>query len=95
MTGAAVSEGTHHAPHPATTAAHATLWPMDTPINIHTVTHPTSLVASHPPLATSTTDITHVTIPWTGSSITPATPIALHMKHSQEKPSHTQDLQPP
>ena len=31
-TGAAVSEGTHHAPHPAIAAAHATHWPMDTPL---------------------------------------------------------------
>ena len=35
------------------------------------------------------------TIPQTGASITPATPTTLHRKHSQEKPSHVQDFQPP
>ena len=32
VTGAAVSEGTCHAPCPATRAAHATLWLMNTPL---------------------------------------------------------------
>ena len=36
MTGVAVSEGTHHAPHAATAAALTVLWPMDAPITTHT-----------------------------------------------------------
>ena len=33
MTGvAAVPEGTHNAPHPATTVVCAALWPMDAPV---------------------------------------------------------------
>ena len=63
VTGAAVSEGTHHHPHPATTATHTTLWAMDVPIVTHTVTHPTGTVEPHPTLATSPADVTHATIP--------------------------------
>ena len=47
VTGAAAfSEGTHHAPHPVTTMAHAALWLLDAPIAICTVTHQTD---SHTP----------------------------------------------
>ena len=85
-TEAAVSEGTHCIPHPATTAAHAPLWLMDIPITIHVVTHPTSIVAPHLALTTSTADVTYTTIPWTGASLNSAPLTALHRKHSQEKP---------
>ena len=34
----AVPEGTHHAPYPADTVAHATLRPMDAPITTHAIT---------------------------------------------------------
>ena len=40
MTEAAVSEGTSHAPHPATAAARTTLQPMDSPITTHTMNQP-------------------------------------------------------
>ena len=65
LTGATVSEGTHCTPHPATTAVCATLQLMDTPITTCAVTHPTSIVAPHPTLATSPIDITHAIIPQT------------------------------
>ena len=94
-TGAAVSEYTHCAPHQATTEAHAALWLMDAPTAIHTMTHPTGIVTPHPPFATSPKDITHAIIPPAGAGLTPVTLTALHRKHSQERTSHTQDLQPP
>ena len=62
MTGAVVSEGTHCTPHPTTTAAHNTLWLMDAPIAICTITHSTSIVTCHPTLATFSADITHATM---------------------------------
>ena len=65
LTGAAVSEGTHHAPHPATTAACATLQLMDAPIAICALTHPTGIVESHSTFTTSPRGITHATFPWT------------------------------
>ena len=95
VTGAAVSEGTHHTPHPATAVAYATLWLIDAPIAICIMTHPTNIVTPHPALNISSRDVTHATIPQTRASLTPLTPTTLHRKHSQEKPSHTQDLQPP
>ena len=95
LTGEAVSEGTHHTPHPATAATHAALQPMEAPITTHTTTHPISIVTSHPTLTTSPMDITHATIPWTRAPLAPATPIALHRNHSQEKPSQFQDFQLP
>ena len=74
MTGAAaVLEGTHCTPHPAITAAHATLWLMDATITTHTMTHPTGIVTPHPALTISPTDITHATSPWTRASLTSAT----------------------
>ena len=66
---------------------------IEAPITTHTVT-PTGEVMAYPALATSHTDVTHAT-PLTRAGLTPATPIALHRKHSQEKPNHTQDHQPP
>ena len=95
VAGVLVSKGTHHAPHPATAAACATLWPMDTLITTSTMTHPTGIVAPLPTLTTSPADITHATIPWTGAALIPATLTALHTKHSQENPTHIQDLQHP
>ena len=88
VTRAAVSEGTHYTPHPATTAAHTTLWLMDVPITIHTVTHPTGVVVHHPALATSPTDVTHATIPQNRAGLTPETPTGLHRNHSQELDSY-------
>ena len=90
---AAISEGTPHTPHPAITAAHATLWPMNAHITTHAGTT-TCIVASHPTLATSPTDITHTT-PQTRAGLIWATPTTLHRKCSQEKPSYVQDLQSP
>ena len=95
MTGAAISESTHCAPHPATTAPHGTLWPVGTPIATHTMTPPTSIVTLHPLLTTSPADVTHATIPQARAALTAATPTTLHRNHSQEKPSHLLDLQPP
>ena len=63
------------------------------PITTHTVT-PTGIVAPHSALATSPTDISHAT-PQTRPSLTPADLTTLHRKHSQEKQSYIQDLQPP
>ena len=94
-TGTAVLEVTHHTPHPATMAAHATFQPLEVPITIHTMTHPTGTVAPHPTLTTSPADITHTIIPWTRAGLTPASPTTLHKKHSQEKSSHAEDLQTP
>ena len=82
-------------PHPATTSAHAALQQMDIPIATHAMTHPTGIVTPHATFTTST-NITHATIPWTRASLTPATLTTLHRKPSQwGKPSHAQDLQPP
>ena len=79
MTGAvAVPEGTYHAFHPATTAAHATLWSMEGPITTFSMTHTTGIVTPHSTLTTSSTDITHVTIPNTRAGLTPSTLTAWH-----------------
>ena len=94
VTRAAVSEGTHCIPHPATTAACTTLRPMDAPIAI-CMTFPFGIITPHVALATSPTGISHATIPQTRASLALGTPTTLHRKHSQEKPSHGQDLQPP
>ena len=83
VTGAAVSKSTHHPPHPTTAAAQTALQLMDAPIAICAMTHP---IITSP-------DITHITFPWTGASLGPATPTALHRKHSEENPSHAQDHQ--
>ena len=45
ITGAAVSESTHHAPHPATAAPWLNLRPMDAPITIHPVTYPIIIIS--------------------------------------------------
>ena len=48
MTGAAaVPVGTHHAPHPAIKAAHATIQPMGAPIATFAMTYPTGIVTPH------------------------------------------------
>ena len=95
MTGTAVSEGTHCTPHPATAEVYSTLWLMDAPIAIHAMLHPTMIVTPHPTLTTSPADVTHAIIPQTGTSLSLATPTALHRNHSHEKPGHFQDLQSP
>ena len=69
VTGAAVSEGTHSTPHPIMPAACATFWLIDIPIVIHTIPHPTSIIASHPTLSTSPTDATHATFLQTGAGL--------------------------
>ena len=91
MTEAAVLEGTPDAPLPATAAAHAALWLMDTPITTCTMT-PTGIVTPHPTLATSPTDVSHATTE-TGTSLAPATPTAQHRNLSPEKPNSAQDPQ--
>ena len=80
---AAVTEGTHNAPHPTTTVAYTTLQLMDVPIATHTMTHSTGIVTPHPNLATSPTNITHATFPQTITSLVPATLNALHWDYSQ------------
>ena len=77
MTGAAVSEGTHHAPHPDTAAACTALWPIDSPNAIYTVTHPNGIVTHHPTPTTSPIDITHATIPQSRAGPAPATSTTL------------------
>ena len=94
-TGVAVSEGTYHVPHLATTAVHSALLLVDVPIAIHAMTHLTSIITPHPALTISPTDLTHATIPQTRTSPAPTTPTALHRKYGTEKPSHPQDIQPP
>ena len=79
---AAVSEGIHHTPHPATVAAHATLWLMDAPIITCVMTHPTDIVTPYPTLATSPTYATYATIPQTGAGLTPTNLTTLYRKHS-------------
>ena len=74
---AAVTEGTHHALHPATTVVYATLWLTDTLITTHAETHPTGIIAPHLKHATST-DITHASTPQIVASLTLATLTALH-----------------
>ena len=93
MTQVAVSEGTPCTPHPATTAACAVLWLMVIPITTCIVT-PTGIVAPHPTLATSLTDVTHTT-PQTGPSLAPATPTTQHRNLSPEKPNNAQDPEAP
>ena len=83
----------HHTPLPATTAAHTTLQPMDTPVTPHTVI-PTGIVAPHPAFTTSPTGATHAT-PQTTAALTPATPTTQHKDLSPEKSSNAQDPQPP
>ena len=74
MTGvAAVPQGTHHAPHPTTTAACAAIWLMDASIAKHTMTHHTDIVIPHPTLTTSPTNVTHTTKPQTRAGLTLAT----------------------
>ena len=91
MTEAAVLKGTPHAPLPATTAACATLQPMDAPITPCTVI-PTDIVAPHPALTTSPTGTTHAT-PWTGASLFQATHTAQHKDLSPEKSSNALNSQ--
>ena len=79
---AAVPDGTHHSPHPATTVAHAALWLMDAPIATQAMTHPTGTVTPHPELSISPTVITHTTIPQTIACLAPETLTALHGDHS-------------
>ena len=65
VTGAAVSEGACHVPHPTTAAAHAILQPMDASSGIFAVTYSIGIVTPHPTHTTSPADVTHATIPWT------------------------------
>ena len=83
----AVLEGTPRALLPATTAAHPALQPMHSP-----VTH-CSVVTPHPALTTSPTVTTQAT-PWTGASLTPATPTTQHKDSNTGKSSNAQDPQP-
>ena len=93
---AAVTEGIHHAPNPATAVVHSTLWLIDVPITTHAMTHPTCIITLHPRLTTSPTNITDTTIPWTGAGLTAATLTVWIREHSQwGKSSYTWDLQPP
>ena len=57
---------------------------MDASITTQAVT-PTGIVAPHP---TSPAPLTTYATPQTGASLIPSTPMALHMKHNQEKPSN-------
>ena len=93
VTEAAVLEGTPHTPLPATTAAHATLWPMDDPITTHALT-PTGIVAPHPTFTISPADVIHATLQ-TRACLTPAPITSQHRNPSLEKPNNTQDPQPP
>ena len=76
---AAISEGTHCIPHPATAVACTAPWPIDAPTVTHARTHPTSMVVLNPTLTTS---LTHATTPWTRTSLAPATLTTLHRKYS-------------
>ena len=64
------------------------LWLMDAPIATSAMAHPTGIVAPHPTLATSPTDVTCNTNPWNRVNLTPATHTALCRKHSQERSHH-------
>ena len=55
---------------------------MDTPITTHATTHPTGIIAPHPRLTTSLSDITHGTFPQTGAGLTPALLTALLGEHT-------------
>ena len=85
----------HYAPYQATAAAHAILWLMGSPITTHAMTYLTIIVTPHPAVTTSPTDVTCTTVSQTGATLAPATPTTLHRNHSQDKPSHFQDLQSP
>ena len=91
-TKAAVLEGTPHTPLPATAAACTVLQEMGAPITPHAVTS-TGIVAPHPALTTSPTDITHAT-PQAGSHLSPTTPTTQHRNLSPEKPNSAQDPHP-
>ena len=93
MTEAAALEGTPHTLPLATTAAHATLQLMDTPITPHAAI-PTGIVTSHPTLTISPTGAT-CTTPQTGADLAPATPTMRHKDLSSGKSSNAQDPQPP
>ena len=80
---AAVTKGTHCAPHPASTVAPATLWPMHVPIATCAMTHPTGIVTPYLKHTTFPTDATHATVPQTTASLAPTTLTALHGNHSQ------------
>ena len=72
MTGvAAVTGGTHHTLHPATTAVHVAFCLMDAPIATHTITHHTYITTPHPRLTTFSTNITHASIPQTRAGVAP------------------------
>ena len=98
VTEAAVTEGRPRTPHPAATAAHATLWLLDTPITTCAIT-PTGIVSPHPTFAISPPDII-CTTPQTGAGLAPATATTLHRKHSHamsktfspHKPHHSKTV---
>ena len=92
MTETAVLESTPHTSLAATTAACATLQPIDAPITTHAMT-PNGIVAQNPTLATSPTDITHAT-PLTGAGLAPATPTAQHRNLSPESKAMPKTFKP-
>ena len=92
ITEAAALEGTPHALLPATTAAHATLQPMDTPF-IPCAMMPTGIVAPHHALSISPTGTTQTT-PTDKSWSPPAIPIMPHKDPNPGKSSNAQDPQP-
>ena len=85
MTEAAVSEGMHCTPHPATTAVCVALWLMDAPNTICTMTYPTGIVAPLSTFTTSPADISHTTILQSRACPAPTTPTALHRKQPIRK----------
>ena len=80
----AVLEGTPHTLLPATTAGHTTLQPKDTSITPYTKVTPL------PKLNTSLTGAT----PWTGASLTPATPTTQHKDLSQSNAQNSTPNKP-
>ena len=62
------------------------------PITTHAMT-PAVIVAPHPTVTTSPTEVTHAT-PQTRASLAPATPTTQHRNLSPEKPNNGQDPQP-
>ena len=78
---------------PATTAACATLQPMDATVTPYAVIPP-GIVTPHPTLTISQTGTTYTTLQ-TGANLVPATPTTQHKNLSPGKFSNTQDPQPP
>ena len=89
----AALEGTPHTLLPATTAAHATLQPMDAVTTPHAMIT-TGTVAPHALLTISPTGATHTTW-WTEATLTPAAPTTQHKILSPGRQSNAQGPQPP